>query len=141
MTGLIKALILWVICSSISYMIYKKCMTKAELLEEGIADECTIANNADIETMFQHLKISFSINCVALILATFIPLQFLRWGAAIACAFTLPPVFYDAIYITLPKMKESRTRFAMTIASFLNLFLIIYDLNYLYWTYLHKVFI
>lgn len=139
--GLIRGLVLWAIGCAIAFMLDKQ---SNELWNKrhGIIDESTQEiDRIDLDTTKKHFTVTAGINTGALIIATFVPFGGIRWIVTIAAGMVLAPVFYNVFYNCLKKSFQSKIRLFLTITCTVNLLLIVYTLNYLYWGYLHKVFV
>ena len=139
--GLIRVLALWAFGYIIAFLLDKRA-NQLWNRKQGIVDESTQeTDRLDLDTTKKHFTITAGINMGALIIATFIPFSGIRWIVTIAAGMVLAPVFYNVFYNCLKKSLQSQIRFFLTITCTVNLLLIVYTLNYLYWGYLHKVFV
>ena len=139
--GLIRGLILWSFGLAIAFMLDKQ-SNKLWNKRSGIIDESTQEiDKIDIVTTKKHFTVTAAINMGALIIATFVPFGGIRWIVTIAAGMVLAPVFYNVFYNCIKRSLQSKIRLFLTITCTVNLLLIVYTLNYLYWGYLHKVFV
>ncbi|MGE4213618.1 MAG: hypothetical protein AB7E42_02415 [Anaerotignaceae bacterium] len=139
--GLVRGLILWALGCAIAFALDKQ-SNKLWNKKQGIIDESTQEiDRTDLDTTKKHFIVTAGINMGALIIATFVPLSGIRWIVTIAAGMVLAPVFYNVFYNCLKKSLQSKIRLFLTITCAVNLLLIVYTLNYLYWGYLHKVFV
>lgn len=139
--GLIRGLVLWALGCAIAFMMDKQ-SNKLWNKRQGIIDENTQeTDRTDLDTTKKHFTVTAGINMGALIIATFIPFGGIRWIVTIAAGMVLAPVFYNVFYNCFKKSLQSKIRLFLTITCTINLLLIVYTLNYLYWGYLHKVFV
>lgn len=139
--GLVRALLLWLIGCAIAFMLDKQ-SDKLWYERQGTIDEETQKiDRTDLDATKKHFTVTAGINMSALIIATFVPFGGIRWLVTIAAGMVLAPVFYNVFYNCLKKSLQSKIRLFLTITCTMNLLLIVYTLNYLYWGYLHKVFV
>ncbi|MDD3570358.1 MAG: hypothetical protein PHY44_04585 [Lachnospiraceae bacterium] len=139
--GLVRVLLLWSLGCAIAFTLDKQ-SNKLWHKRHGIIDESTLEiDRTDLDTTKKHFKVTASINIGALLIAAFVPVSAIRWLVTIGCGMVLAPVFYNVFYNCLKKSLQSKIRLFLTITCSVNLLLIIYTLNYLYWGYLHKVFV
>lgn len=139
--GLIIALALWALGCAIAFFLDKN-SNHLWNNKQGIVDEGTQEiDRLDLDTTKKHFIVTAGIHMSALIIATFIPVSTIRWLVTIACGMVLAPVFYNVFYNCLKKSFQSKIRLFLTVTCSINLLLMVYTLNYLYWGYLHKVFV
>lgn len=139
--GLIRGLVLWAVGYAIAFMLDRQ-SNKLWNKRQGFIDESTQEiDRTDLDVTKKHFAVTAGINMGALIIATFIPFGGIRWLVTIAAGMVLAPVFYNVFYNCLKKSLQSKIRLLLTITCTVNLLLIVYTLNYLYWGYLHKVFV
>lgn len=139
--GLIRGLLLWALGYAIAFILDKQ-SNKLWDRRQGIVDESTQEiDRIDLDTTKKHFAVTAGINMSALIIATFVPFGGIRWLVTIASGMVLAPVFYNVFYNCLKKSLQSKIRLFLTLTCTVNLLLIVYTLNYLYWGYLHKVFV